>query len=179
MPGEESMSARVKHLNGRLPSVVEDEIHRLMLVDYRIAALVLVPTAGDFSGPLKVAFSTRRFSDLTGYENAQVADRETDWLQGPETDAQALEDIRAAVVAGEEAETHLLSYTNAGDAFWVRVQAHPLKRRGGMNTRKRMMIVSDGRFRCPFRVLFPDGGKFCCCAYLLAPGVQRTSAWPF
>ncbi len=132
MPGEESMSARVKHLNGRLPSVVEDEIHRLMLVDYRIAALVLVPTAGDFSGPLKVAFSTRRFSDLTGYENAQVADRETDWLQGPETDAQALEDIRAAVVAGEEAETHLLSYTNAGDAFWVRVQAHPLKRRDGV-----------------------------------------------
>ncbi|MEQ9520779.1 MAG: PAS domain-containing protein [Parvibaculum sp.] len=125
------MSAYAYHLDEDLPLVVSDEVQRLRMVDFRIAGLVLVPNEGGIAGPLKVVFATRRFSDLTGYEEGQIADRATDWLQGPETDLQALADLKESVVAGEEAETHLLSYTNAGDAFWARVQAHPLKRRDG------------------------------------------------
>lgn len=126
------MGARAYRLTNDLPLTVSEEIQRLRQVDFRIAALVLVPTAKGLGGPLQIAFATKRFSDLTGYEEAQIAGHVTDWLQGPETDVQALDDLKAAIVAGEEAETHLLIYTNSGDAFWARVQAHPLKRRDGV-----------------------------------------------
>lgn len=125
------MGALACDLPEPLPALVTEEIQRLGPVDLRVAALVLVPVSEAESGAYRIAFATRHFIEMTGYEGDELAGSIADWLEGPDTDPVTLADLRAALANGELAELELLSYTKAGAAFWAHVHLHPLKRRDG------------------------------------------------
>lgn len=124
------MGALAYDLPEPLSPRIEEEVQRLQPVDYRVAALILVPSHTGDDG-FRIAFATRQFCDMTGYEGEELAGQMMDWLQGPDTDADALADLHAALDAAENAELDLLAYTKAGVAFWSHLQLQPLTLRDG------------------------------------------------
>ncbi|HET9094040.1 MAG TPA: diguanylate cyclase [Solirubrobacteraceae bacterium] len=65
------------------------------------------------------------FEQLTGYRAEQVLGRNCSLLQGPETDAQAIEYLRREIAAGREAYVTLLNYRSDGSTFWNEVALAP------------------------------------------------------
>ncbi len=125
------MGALAYDLPEPLTPRIEEEIQRLQPVDYRVAALVLVPATHEESGGYRIVFSTRQFSDLTGFDGEELVGRIMDWFEGPDTDPDALGDLYASIEAAEHAEVDLLLYTKAGVSFWARLQLQPIERRDG------------------------------------------------
>jgi len=125
------MSVHAYDLSEAFSPRIEEEIQRLQLVDYRVAALILVPDASESGHGYKIAFATRQFGDLTGYDGEELAGRTMDWFVGPDTDLDALGEIQVALSAKEPMEIDLLSYTKAGAPFWSRLQLQPVMRRDG------------------------------------------------
>merc|ERR1711935_1071472 len=65
-----------------------------------------------------IVFASQGFLNLTGYQLDQVLGRNCRFLQGPETDPQAVEKIRKAVAEGVDASVCLLNYRIDGTTFW-------------------------------------------------------------
>ena len=73
-----------------------------------------------------VIFVSEEFEKQTGYPPKEVLGRNCRFLQGPETDAAAVEAIRAALNAGAEITIDLLNYRKDGTKFWNRLHIRPL-----------------------------------------------------
>jgi PAS domain S-box-containing protein len=58
------------------------------------------------------------FTRLTGYARDEVLGRNCRFLQGPDTDAAAVQRLRAAIAAGSDTSETLLNYRKDGTPFW-------------------------------------------------------------
>lgn len=65
-----------------------------------------------------IVFASPGFYKLTGYTSKEVLGRNCRFLQGPGTDARAVEVIRKAVSTGSDATVCLLNYKADGTPFW-------------------------------------------------------------
>ncbi|MFC6726503.1 PAS domain-containing protein, partial [Halobium palmae] len=74
------------------------------------------------------------FEALTGYPEAEVLGRNCRFLQGPETDDAAVEEMRAALNEGREVEVEVLNYRRDGTTFWNEVTIAPVHDDGGALT---------------------------------------------
>ena len=68
-----------------------------------------------------------RFVEMTGYPRSEAVGRNCRFLQGPETDAEPVAELRRAVNAGEATTVELRNYTKQGELFWNRVSVKPLR----------------------------------------------------
>ena len=66
------------------------------------------------------------FTRVTGYEAAEVVGRNCRFLQGPATDAAAVEGIRKALQERRTHTTTLLNYRKDGTAFWNQLSISPV-----------------------------------------------------
>jgi len=66
------------------------------------------------------------FTRVTGYEADDVVGRNCRFLQGPATDAAALDEIRAALAEQRTITTTLLNYRKDGTAFWNQLSISPV-----------------------------------------------------
>jgi PAS domain S-box-containing protein len=66
------------------------------------------------------------FEELTGYDAAEAVGRNCRFLQGPETDPEVVDEIRAAVDAEEPLTTELRNYRADGTAFWNWLSITPI-----------------------------------------------------
>ena len=73
-----------------------------------------------------VIFVSEEFVKQTGYPPKEVLGRNCRFLQGPETDAAAVDAIRTALNAGAEITIDLLNYRKDGTKFWNRLHIRPL-----------------------------------------------------
>ncbi|MBS9720515.1 PAS domain-containing protein [Tianweitania sp. BSSL-BM11] len=65
-----------------------------------------------------IVFCNDAFVQLTGYDRAEIMGRNCRFLQGPDTDKQAVADLGRAVANREEIQTDLLNYRKDGTTFW-------------------------------------------------------------
>jgi PAS domain S-box-containing protein len=65
-----------------------------------------------------IVYASEGFLQLTGYTREQVLGRNCRFLQGPGTDPDAVDIIRRAIAAGEDASVCLLNYRADGTPFW-------------------------------------------------------------
>ena len=65
-----------------------------------------------------IVYATQGFLNLTGYTLDQVLGRNCRFLQGPETDPVAVDQIRKAIAVGNDMSTVLLNYRADGSTFW-------------------------------------------------------------
>lgn len=65
-----------------------------------------------------IVFASPGFYKLTGYTSREVLGRNCRFLQGPGTDAKAVDVIRKAVGTGSDATVCLLNYKADGTPFW-------------------------------------------------------------
>lgn len=74
-----------------------------------------------------IVFASQGFFDLTGYRPDEVLGRNCRFLQGPQTDPRAVDDIRRAVHEGRDCHAVLLNYRKDGTQFWNDFFLAPLR----------------------------------------------------
>jgi PAS domain S-box-containing protein len=65
-----------------------------------------------------IVYASDDFLNLTGYDREEVLGRNCRFLQGTETSAQKVEQVRKAVALGEDVSVTMINYTADGNAFW-------------------------------------------------------------
>ena len=73
-----------------------------------------------------VAYANLAFEELTGYTREEVVGRNSDLLQGPETDASVAAELQAAFREQRHARVTLLTYRKNGTPFWNEVSVSPV-----------------------------------------------------
>ena len=71
------------------------------------------------------------FEQLTGYPAAEVLGQNMRFLQGPDTDRAAVDQMRAAIESEQEFTTELLNYRKDGTPFWNQISITPVKDAAG------------------------------------------------
>jgi len=74
------------------------------------------------------------FERLTGYSADEVLGRNCRFLQGPGSDRDTLDQLRAALRAQREVAVQLLNYRKDGTTFWNRLSITPVRDRSGAVT---------------------------------------------
>ncbi len=74
-----------------------------------------------------IVFANDAFLALTGYAEEEVVGRNCRFLQGPETDARAVERLRRSLAAGDELTVELLNYRKDGTTFWNCLSVSPVQ----------------------------------------------------
>ncbi len=65
-----------------------------------------------------IVFANQAFVHMTGYDQSEIVGRNCRFLQGPETDADTVSQIRDAIRGRGEIATELLNYKKDGTSFW-------------------------------------------------------------
>ncbi len=73
-----------------------------------------------------IVFVNDAFCRLSGYERGEILGRNCRFLQGPETDRAVVDQLRAAVLAGEPAQVDILNNRKDGEKFWNRLLMAPV-----------------------------------------------------
>jgi len=73
-----------------------------------------------------IIFVSDEFEAQTGYSPDEILGRNCRFLQGPETDPQAVEAIREAVKSESPITVDMLNYKKDGTKFWNRLRIRPL-----------------------------------------------------
>lgn len=74
-----------------------------------------------------IVYASEGFLTLTGYKREQVLGRNCRFLQGPETDPRAVDQIRKGIEKGEDTTVVLLNYMIDGSKFWNQFFVAPLR----------------------------------------------------
>jgi PAS domain S-box-containing protein len=78
-----------------------------------------------------IVFANRAFLNMTGYAADEIVGRNCRFLQGPDTDAATLGEVRAAVAAEREIATEILNYRKDGGSFWNALFISPVRDKAG------------------------------------------------
>ncbi|KAG5176308.1 PAS domain-containing protein, partial [Tribonema minus] len=91
------------------------------------AFCVTDPTLAD----CPIVYASDGFIALTGYSRAQVLGRNCRFLQGPDTDPDAVGKLRRGIEAGRDTSVFLRNYNASGESFWNFVFVSPLRNAEG------------------------------------------------
>jgi diguanylate cyclase (GGDEF)-like protein/PAS domain S-box-containing protein len=94
------------------------------------------------SGGWSASFVNEAFEQLTGYRSTEVLGRDLSMLQGPETDPEAVAEMRAALRAGEECWVTARNYRRDGSGFWNEIFLMPVRDEDGC-VRRYIGILRD------------------------------------
>jgi diguanylate cyclase (GGDEF)-like protein/PAS domain S-box-containing protein len=90
--------------------------------------MVIIMNAGDTVADWPLIVSVNQaFEDITGYPRSEVLGRATSLLHGPNTDQQAIAQMRAGFVAVAPFSQELIHYTRSGTQFWVELDMIPIR----------------------------------------------------
>ncbi|PTE09120.1 histidine kinase dimerization/phosphoacceptor domain -containing protein [Mesorhizobium helmanticense] len=73
-----------------------------------------------------IVFANDAFLRLTGYERQEVLGKNCRFLQGPETDRMAVEQVREAIASRSDISIDLLNYRKDGSTFWNALYISPV-----------------------------------------------------
>jgi len=116
----------------------EAEARKLSLVASRTHNAVIITDAGG-----RIEWVNQGFERITGYTLPEVSGRTPgSFLQGPETDAKVVADMRAHLERGEGFTAQLVNYAKSGRRYWIEIDAQPIWNAEG-TIRNFMAIESD------------------------------------
>jgi diguanylate cyclase (GGDEF)-like protein/PAS domain S-box-containing protein len=93
----------------------------------RLNDIVIITEAGPFSEPgPRIVFVNEAFERRTGYSRDEVIGRSPRFLQGPNTQRRALDQIRAALEEWRPARVDLINYRKNGEPYWVDLDVSPV-----------------------------------------------------
>jgi two-component system cell cycle sensor histidine kinase/response regulator CckA len=107
----------------------------LHLRDRAIQAVVGGLIISDATRPDQpIIYTSPGFERLTGYTGSEVAGRNCRFLQGPETDPQAVAVVRDAIRTARPCDVEFLNYRKDGTPFWNHLQISPVQDDAGRVT---------------------------------------------
>ena len=114
---------------------ISTERRRARKLDYRTRAMDEAPVGITMSDPAQpdnpLLYVNDRFVEMTGYDREATLGRNCRFLQGAETTDERIDELRAAIAAGEPVTTTLRNYRRDGEEFWNRVSLTPLRDEDG------------------------------------------------
>ncbi len=135
--GREAPDAEQARESGALP------LEQAALSDLRVLGacvahlndLVLITEADpiDEPGP-RIVYANPAFLRKTGYAIEEVLGRSPRFLQGKDTQREALARIREALVRREVCRVELVNYAKDGTPFWLELEVVPVRDAGGKTT---------------------------------------------
>ncbi|MFD0938580.1 hybrid sensor histidine kinase/response regulator [Methylobacterium trifolii] len=78
-----------------------------------------------------IIFANNAFVAMSGYTAEELVGRNCRFLQGPETDRESIDQIRAAVRERREYATEILNYRKDGSSFWNALFVSPVYNHAG------------------------------------------------
>lgn len=78
-----------------------------------------------------IIFCNEAFQKLTGYERDEIVGYNCRFLQGPDTDPDDVQRIRAAIRDGKPIDVDLLNYRKDGTTFWNALYLSPVRNEAG------------------------------------------------
>ncbi len=75
---------------------------------------------------MPLVFVNEAFQRMTGYEAAELLGRNCRFLQGPQTDPAAMQRLREAIAAREDAAVEMINYKRDGSPFWNALYISPV-----------------------------------------------------
>ncbi|WP_257299262.1 bacterio-opsin activator domain-containing protein [Haloarchaeobius sp. FL176] len=89
-------------------------------------------TIADANAPdMPLVYVNESFERLTGYEREFAIGRNCRFLQGEDSDPEAIQAMRDAIEAQESESVELVNYTKDGERFWNRVDIAPVRNSAG------------------------------------------------
>lgn len=79
-----------------------------------------------------IVFCNVAFQELTGYRREEIVGRNCRFLQGPDTDMQAVAKVREAINEGHDISVDLLNYRKDGSTFWNALYMSPVRDKSGV-----------------------------------------------
>lgn len=79
-------------------------------------------------------YANPAFERVTGYPREDIIGRNCRFLQGPDTDPEAVAELREGIEAGETVSVELLNYRRDGESFWNEVTVAPMRDADGTIT---------------------------------------------
>ncbi len=79
-------------------------------------------------------YTNESFLQMTGFPREEVIGYNCRFLQGPDTDPNAVMELREAVKVGRKCQVQILNYRKDGTAFWNEVTVSPVRNAQGMVT---------------------------------------------
>ena len=93
----------------------------------RLNDIVIITEAGPFGEPgPRIVFVNEAFERRTGYSRDEVLGRSPRFLQGPNTQRRALDQIRAALEEWRPARVDVINYRKNGEPYWVDLDVPPV-----------------------------------------------------
>ncbi|KAK3246046.1 hypothetical protein CYMTET_44406 [Cymbomonas tetramitiformis] len=80
---------------------------------------------------LPVIYANSNFYDITGYNQQEVVGRNCKFLQGEDSDASVIEQMREALKLGQGCSCRILNYDKAGTKMWNDISLAPIRRADG------------------------------------------------
>lgn len=112
---------------GRDVTLLRQQEAELRLLKRGIEATPNGVVMADAADPeLPLVYVNTAFLGITGYRRDEVLGRNCRFLQGKDTDAQALAEIRAAIAERREHQVTLLNYRKDGTPFWNQFTVAPV-----------------------------------------------------
>ncbi|MFB6206299.1 MAG: PAS domain S-box protein [Haloglomus sp.] len=131
-------------LDARVASLARDRSMSLALADQRDQLRLFQRAIDEASVGISIAdyrqpdnplvYVNEEFEALTGYDASDTIGRNCRFLQGPETDPEAVAELRRAIDAGEPTRVQLLNYRQDGTPFWNRLTVAPVRDEAGTVT---------------------------------------------
>ncbi|MEG3838942.1 PAS domain S-box protein [Microcoleus sp. herbarium14] len=107
----------------------------LWLYDRAMAATSTGVTIADATKPeYPIIYCNPAFESMTGYRREEILGKNSRFLQGSDTDSEALEIIRQALKTNSECQVILKNYRKDGTAFWNALSVSPVRDRTGKLT---------------------------------------------
>ena len=119
---------------GILRNICEEE-RRKTALERRTRAMDEAPIGIAITDPDRddnpMIYVNDRFVEMTGYPESEAVGRNCRFLQGPETRAETVAELRRAIDAGKATTVELRNYRKDGELFWNRVTISPLRDESG------------------------------------------------
>lgn len=95
------------------------------------------------SGDQEIVYANQAFYDITGYSEDEVIGSNCRFLQGEDTDPEAVREISEAVRTGKGCQVTLKNYRKDGQAFWNSLMISPVKTDLGGDSGYFIGIIND------------------------------------
>lgn len=111
-----------------------------------------------------IVHASQAFLDMCGYPAEEVVGRNCRFLQGADTDREAVARLRAGIVSGTPTTELLLNYRKDGTPFWNSVHVAPVRDASGA-----VVLLVGVQLDCTLR---EEGAGLAACSPSLAPGAK-------